>query len=169
MKYNFKSSLIIFTAIFLYSCSSGRPSFVDNPPVKKGYIHAVGVGSQPLEADAIMEAQTIARQQISAEIQIKTDGNMKRVSNSVNSANAVSGYKTLLEESYSQSLSGAKTVKRYVAKEGNNYKAYVLLQINEAEAQKNLLARIKAKKELNDALRVTDLYKELEEEFGSNN
>mgnify|MGYP000951461098 CR=1 FL=1 len=169
MKYNLKSLLIFFTAIFLYSCSTGRPSFADNPPVKKGYIYAVGVGSQPLEADAMMEAQTLARQQISAEIQAKTDGNMKRVSSSVNSANAVSGYETLLKESYSQSLSGAKTVKRHVFKESDNYKAYVLMQVNEKEAQKNLLARIKAKKELNDALRVTDLYKELEKEFGSNN
>jgi len=161
-------SILSIMSLLLISCGSTMPGFAKKPPNKKGYIYAVGVGSNKFEAEAIMEAQTVARTQISNELGMKNQSKVKRVTDTVNSSDAVKGFKTLIDEYASNSMSGVKTIERDVKKKGEIYKAYVLMELNEADAQKRFLDRIKSQKDVNDALRVAGLYTEWESEFGSN-
>ena len=165
-----QKSLLLISAIsfLIFACSSSRPGFAENPPNKKGYIYAVDVGSNKFEAEAIMEAQKVARTQISNELGMKNQSKVKRVTDTVNNSDAVKGFKTLIDEYASNSMSGVKTIKSDVKKKGDIYKAYVLMELNEADAQKRFLDRIKSQKDVNDALRVAGLYTEWESEFGSN-
>ena len=140
-------------------------------PKKKGYIYTVGSGLEKDMEDAIMEAESIARARMAQEIDIRTSGTVKRVGSSVNNSNAVSSFKTGITEVYSENMSGVKTIKRDYDKEGDKWRGYVLLQYDEAVAVKKLLARIKANKQLDAALKTTELYKELErdvEEYRKN-
>jgi len=138
------------------------PSYAKKLPNKKGYIFTVGSGLEPDMQDAITEAESVARGRLAAEISVRTSGTIKRVGASVNNSDAVSSFKTGITEAYSEQLSGVKTVKQDTNKEGRNFRAYVLLRYDEGEAVKKLLARIKANKALDDAIRTTELYKELE-------
>ena len=64
-------------------------------------------------------------------------------------------------------MSGVKTIKRDVNEKNGVYRAYILMELNEADAQKRFLERIKSQKDVNDALRVAGLYEEWESEFSS--
>jgi len=159
--------LISIFSFLLFSCGSSRPGFADNPPSKKGYIYAVGVASNKFEAEAISEAQTVARTAISNELGMKNQSKVKRVTDTINSSDAVKGFKTLIDEYASNSMSGVKTIKRDVNEKNGVYRAYILMELNEADAQKRFLERIKSQKDVNDALRVAGLYEEWESEFSS--
>jgi|TARA_B100001964_G_C14234042_1_gene601529 hypothetical protein len=160
-----KSLLLISAISFLLSSCSTMPSYVKNLPSKKGYIYTVGTGLEPDMQDAITEAESVARGRLAQEIDIRTSGTIKRVGASVNNSDAVSSFRTGITEVYSENLSGVKTIKQDIDKEGGNFRAYVLLSYDEGAAVEKLLARIKADKKLNDAIRTTELYKELERDI----
>ena len=123
-------------------------------------------GIMTLEDDmqqAIIEAEALARSQLAQNLQVEVAGMVSRVNESVKNRSTQANFKTGIDLVYSTDLSDTRTAKQEVSKEKGLFRAYVLMEYDLGAANDRLLAKIKSDEELYDAMRTTELYKEMED------
>lgn len=150
-------------ALVFFACSSSMPGWASKVPAKKGYMYTVGSGLEDDMQQAIMEAEALARSQLAQNVQVEVAGMVSRVNESVKNRSTQANFKTGIDLAYSTDLSDTRTAKQEVSKEKGLYRAYVLMEYDLGAASDRLLAKIKSDEELYDAMRTTELYKEMED------
>ena len=126
-------------------------------------MYTVGSGLEDDMQQAIMEAEALARSQLAQNVQVEVAGMVSRVNESVKNRSTQANFKTGIDLAYSTDLSDTRTAKQEVSKEKGLYRAYVLMEYDLGAASDRLLAKIKSDEELYDAMRTTELYKEMED------
>ena len=160
-----QKSLLLISAIsfLIFACSSSMPGWASKVPAKKGYMYTVGSGLEDDMQQAIIEAEALARSQLAQNLQVEVAGMVSRVNESVKNRSTQANFKTGIDLAYSTDLSGTRTAKQEVSKEKGLFRAYVLMEYDLGAASDRLLAKIKSDEELYDAMRTTELYKEMED------
>ena len=160
-----KITLLLISAIsfLIFACASSMPGWASKTPSKEGYMYAVGSGLEDDMQQAILEAQAIARSNLAQNLEVEVTGMVGRVNESIKNRSVQANFKTGIDIAYATDLSDTKVAKQEVGKEKGLFRAYVLLEYDLGAAEQRLLDKIKATKELDDAMRTTELYKEMED------
>ena len=157
-----KKIILLITGLYLFSCASSMPGWASKVPNKVGYKYSVGSGLEDDMQQAILEAEAIARSKLAQDLSVEVSGMVDRVNESVKNRSAQANFKTGIDIAYSMDLTDTRTVKQEVKKEKGLFRAYVLMEYDMGAANERLLNQLKADKELHDAMRTTELYKEME-------
>jgi len=152
-------------SLLITACSSGvsMPKWASKVPSKDGFMYSTGSGLEDDMQQAILEAEAIARSNLAQNLEVEVSGLTERMNRSVKNRTAQSEFTTGLSIAYSANLSDTKVAKQEVVKEKGLFRAYVLLEYDLGAANDRLLVKIKSDKELYDELKVTELYKEMED------
>ena len=164
MKFKLIAAVSILS-LLITACSSGVsiPKWASKVPAKEGFMYATGSGLEDDMQQAVLEAEAIARSNLAQNLEVEVSGLTERMNRSVKNRTAQSEFTTGLSIAYSADLSDTKVAKQEVVREKGLFRAYVLLEYDLGAANDRLMAKIKSDKELYDELKVTELYKEMEE------
>ena len=162
-----KKIILLITGLYLFSCASSMPGWASKVPNKVGYKYSVGSGLEDDMQQAILEAEAIARSKLAQDLSVEVSGMVVRVNESVKNRSAQANFKTGIDIAYSMDLTDTRTVKQEVKKEKGLFRAYVLMEYDLGAADERLLNQLKADKELHDAMRTTELYKEMEDKVAA--
>ena len=168
--------IIIFNLFILVNCSSttslsssaGKvPDWYLNHPDDANYFFALTTAESQDMQLAVDKATIDARAEIARQVDIKLMGLQKKFDEVV----GVSNNSTLLQMTtqatktvVSITLTGSKITKKDVFKEGELYRAYVLVQYPIGAASEALAQQIKNREELYTRYRATQAFKDLEDE-----
>ena len=174
------NSILVFSFIFaalIAGCSSSSklsetdtgdiPSWYMNPPSDVNYLYsAVTATSKDMQL-AVDKATTDARADIGRQIELKTQSLQKSFAEEVGTGEEP----TLLQQFtaatkivVNTSLTGSKVIKKELVQDGDNYRAYVLVQYPVGSASQELLKALKQNEELYTRFRSSQAHEELEEE-----
>jgi hypothetical protein len=175
-----KSVILVFLfmcAALIAGCSSSSklsetdtgdiPGWYMNPPSDVNYLYsAVTATSKDMQL-AVDKAITDARADIGRQVELKTQSLQKNFAEEVGT-----GEETTLLQQFtaatknvvSTSLTGSKVVKKEIIKDGNNYRAYVLVQYPVGSASQELLKALKQNEELYTRFRSSQAHEELKKE-----
>ncbi len=175
-----KSVIIVFSLIFaafIAGCSSSSklsetdtgdiPSWYMNPPSDVNYLYsAVTATSKDMQL-AVDKATTDARADIGRQVELKSQSLQKNFVEEVGA-----GEETTLLQQFtaatknvvSVSLTGSKVVKKELVQDGENYRAYVLVQYPVGSASQELMEALKKNEELYTRFRSSQAHEELQEE-----
>ena len=171
----FRLSFMLLFSISIIGCwggsgskstLKGAPKWFEKPPNKKGYIYSAGTGKSSDYQQSINVAKLEAKAELGDMIRSEVKANVNKVfEENIGNANSetLNLFKSTYETTFSTLLEDWKLTKREVVTEGDYFRAYVLLEWDEGRAQKRALDKIKAKKELYDAVKANDMIKEMEE------
>lgn len=176
MKKLFLLSITFFAILSLVGCSSttslsssdGKvPDWYLNHTVDANYFYApVTAESKDMQL-AVDKATTDGRAEIGRQVEIKLNGLQKKFDEEV----GVSTNSTLLQmftqatkTIVSTTLTGSKVEKKEVFKDGDIYRAFVLVQYPVGAASEALAQQLKNKEELYTRYRATQAFKELDDE-----
>tara|TARA_Y100001980_G_C14457560_1_gene240147 strand:- start:345 stop:869 length:525 start_codon:yes stop_codon:yes gene_type:complete len=153
-------------SIALFACSSTMPKspkWFLNVPEEEGYLFSVGTEKGDEMQNALTEAELIAATDLQRRLDNIGKGTLDRVNEEINDRAAIDNFTDVRNVTYKVREGGYTLVERDYTSEGSIIRAYVLIKYDLNAAEKRLLDKIKKNKELNDALRSSQLYKEMEE------
>lgn len=143
------------------------PKWFLNPPDDNDHIYATATDSSSNLQYSIDKASALARDQIATTVGTKVMSMFKRFREEIGEAETpefTTMTTNVSKQVVSEVITGSKVVKKEVAQKGNVYHAYVLMQMPIGEANKALVARIKANQNLYTRFRASQAFKELNEE-----
>ncbi|MBI3111892.1 MAG: hypothetical protein HYZ01_10005 [Ignavibacteriales bacterium] len=168
----------IVIAVFIIGCGGGAktmqsadtgdiPDWFSNVPSDPNYFYAPNTQvSQDLQL-AIDKATQGGRTEVGRMVETKVNGLQKRFTEETGTANNAqlldmftSASKTIV----STSLSGSRVAKQKTVKDGNNWRAYVLVEYPVGAANQALMQQIKNNEQMYTKFRASQVYKELDDE-----
>ncbi len=164
MKYKSIILISIFS-ILISACSSSMPKVPKwylNTPAKKGYLYAPGSELSSKMQTAVNEARDVAFNDLAQQINAETNRTADRVQQEIGDEVLVNQYTDKSKSILSEQLKNVKVIERSVVKEKDKYRAYILVEYDLGAAQKVLMAELEADKKLYQALKATDLLKDME-------
>jgi len=166
--------LPIVLALFVMACSGSKQSLqkVDtgdippwylNPPVDPAFVYATSSATSQDMQMAINKAEQDCRAEIAREVESKVSALTKKFDEETGGKDAqlLTSFTSASKTVASTSLSGAKTKQRDVKKDGDMFRAYVLMEYNVAQS---MVSQLKKEEQLYTRFRATQTYKELEDE-----
>ena len=143
------------------------PDWFSNVPNDPNYFYAPNTQvSQDLQL-AIDKATQGGRTEIGRMVETKVNGLQKRFTEETGTADNAqlldmftSASKTIV----STSLSGSRIAKQKTVKDGNNWRAYVLVEYPVGAANQALMQQIKNNEQMYTRFRASQVYKELDDE-----
>jgi hypothetical protein len=173
----FFSFLLIAMSLMLLGCSGSQtlqstdagkvPDWFTNIPKDPNFIYAANTAtSQDLQL-AIDKATTGARAEIGRQVEIKIEGLQKRFQEETGTtadAQLLDQFTQANKTVVSTSLSGSKTTKQQQLKDGNQWRAYVLVEYPIGAANEAYLQQIKKNEQMYTRYRATQTFKDLEDE-----
>ena len=159
-----KKNILLASLFFLISCAGSIPGWYTKIPDKKGYRYAVGTEKGDELQNAQDEAREIAVRALAQQMQTEMSGNMKRAQEEINDRAAVDNFRSTQTNTFSLKIGDYRVAKQEVSREKGLFRVFVLVEYDEGAATKRLLDKIKQNKELHEAMRTTQLYKEMEKE-----
>ena len=143
------------------------PDWDLEPPVEEGSIFAVGSGSTPdlqLSLDlAILQAKTTLADRFQSTLKSQTKNFVAKVGGSGADASVVNEVERATKNLIANTdVSGYHMVKNVIQSSGNVYRAFVLLEYSDAQANKILMNRIRKDRLLLNKLSKISAFKDLE-------
>jgi cell wall-associated NlpC family hydrolase len=154
-------------AAFQVSSQDVPDWFLDNRPMDPDHVFAAATATAPKLQLASSKAAAQARGDIAATIETKLEGLSKQFQEEIGSgpnAESVSQFTQTYKSVVSQTLNGAEVVKREIQREGDEFRAYVLMRMPIGQAQEELLARVQEGRNAFTRFRNSQAFEELERE-----
>lgn len=155
----------------MLSCSSAPakkiPSWYENPPEDPNYLFSATTATSRDLQLAVEKAKQDARVDISAQLEARVMGLIKKFDEEVGrteSSELLSSYSKTSKTVVDQTLVGARAKYQKVVKDGELYRAYVLMELPLGLMKKLLVDKIKRQQELYTRFRASQSFKELEKE-----
>jgi hypothetical protein len=164
MKYKSIILISIFS-ILISACGSSMPKMPKwylNTPTKKGYLYATGSELSNKMQTAVNEARDVAFNDLAQQIDAETNRDADRAQQEIGDEVLVNQFTDKSRSILSKQLQNVKVIERSVVKEKKNFRAYILIEYDLGAAQKVLMAELEADKELYQALKATNLLKDME-------
>lgn len=170
--------LILGLAIAIFGCASSQkglseaatgavPEWFSNPPQDPNYLFAATTAtSQDLQL-AIDKAITSARAEIGRQTEVRVKALQKRFDEEVgigDDAQLLQQFTAATKTVVSTSLSGSRVSKQTQVKDGNLWRAYVLVEYPIGAANEAFMQQIKKNNQMYTRFRASETFKELEEE-----
>ncbi|MAA50935.1 MAG: hypothetical protein CMG76_00085 [Candidatus Marinimicrobia bacterium] len=151
------------------------PEWYLNPPKKDGYSYSTAQATSKDQQIAIDKAVLSAKNTMAANQESEMNGYMKRVQEETGldeSSELLDQFSNTQEQILSFTLKDVRTSKQkvFVEKSDNGkkiYRAYVLIEFDEAARDKRMLDQLERDKDLYDKIRTTDLINEMQEKVDS--
>jgi len=173
----FFSCLLITMSLMLFGCSSQQslqgtdegniPDWFLNIPKDPNFIYAAKTAtSQDLQL-AFDKATTDARAEVGRQVEIKVEGLQKRFQEETGSntdAQLLDQFTQANKTVVSTSLSGSRATKQKQVKDGDLWRAYVLVEYPVGAANEAFIQQVKKNEQLYTRFRATQTFKELEDE-----
>jgi hypothetical protein len=161
----------------LFGCSSQQslqgtdegniPDWFLNIPKDPNFIYAAKTAtSQDLQL-AFDKATTDARAEVGRQVEIKVEGLQKRFQEETGSntdAQLLDQFTQANKTVVSTSLSGSRATKQKQVKDGDLWRAYVLVEYPVGAANEAFIQQVKKNEQLYTRFRATQTFKELEDE-----
>lgn len=177
MKNFFYLLALVFLTVTLFSCGGNKqlsqtkegdiPEWYLNPPSDPNYIFVPKTATSKDMQLAVDKATTDARAEVGRIVETKIEALQKKFDEEV----GVAENSTLLQQFtsasktvVSTSLSGSQVKKKEVLKDGETWRAYVLVEYPIGAANTAFLEQMKKQEELYTRYRSTETFKELENE-----
>ena len=141
------------------------PEWYLTPPKSENAIYATGTSASPdlqLSMDiAVLSAKTTLADRINGRVRSQTKSFMSRIGTDVDAAlqEVEKATKNIIAD---VDVAGYRVDKSHVVQNGNQYRAYVMLEYSDSEANKILANRLRADRVLLSKIRSTEAYKELD-------
>ena len=145
------------------------PDWYLEPPVEEGSIFAVGSGSTPdlqLSLDlAILQAKTTLADRFQSTLKSQTKNFVAKVGGSGADASVVNEVERATKNLIANTdVSGYHMVKNVIQSSGNVYRAFVVLEYSDAQANKILMNRIRKDRLLLNKLSKVSAFRDLDKE-----
>lgn len=143
------------------------PDWFLSPPNDPNYLHAVNTSTSKDMQTAVDKATQAARTEVGRQVETKIQGLQKRFTEETgigDDAQLLDQFTQASKTVVSTSLSGSKEKQKKIVKDGNNWRAYVLIEYPLGAAQEALLGQIKKNEQLYTRFRAGQTYKELDDE-----
>lgn len=179
----FRSLLLIlaFLSQFLMFCGGSKqvvqtqqpvsespcPSWFDNVPQHPDTLFAAATATSRDLQMAITRAQQQSRANIASQVEVRLDGMNKQFQEETGigqDADYASVMSTVIKEVVSQTLNGCKAKYQVTKKEGEIWRACVLMSYPIGAANARFLQNLKKQQQIEQRIRATDAFKELDEE-----
>jgi hypothetical protein len=143
------------------------PEWYLNHPEDPNYLFDARTAASRDMQLAVDKASADARAEIGRQVETKIQGMQKRFTEEIGSLDdptLLEQYTQVVKTVVSLSLSGSKVIKKDIVKDGNNYRAYTLVQYPVGAANDAFVQQVKKHNELYTRFRSSEAFKELEEE-----
>lgn len=143
------------------------PSWYLNVPQDPNFIMAVATATSPDLQLAIDKAKNLARADIAQQLEVKIQAMEKNFREQVaagDDATLLEQFTSVNKTVVSNVLRGVKVKQQEVKKEGNQFRAYVLMEMPFGAAAEELLNQMKKQQEMYTRFRATQAFQELEKE-----
>ena len=172
------SVFAVFSIIVIGGCSSNSskstikdaPKWFKKIPSKEGFIVVPGTSQSASYQQSINKAKLEAKAQLGDMVRSEIKANVQSVfdENLNASGDALDVFSSTVESTFSTLLENWKITEQEVIPADlpngkSGFTAYVLLEWDEGKAQRKALEKIKSKKEIYDAVKATDMIKEMED------
>lgn len=142
------------------------PEWYLEPPKSENAIYATGTSASPdlqLSMDiAVLSAKTTLADRINGRVRSQTKSFMSRIGTDVDAAVLQEVEKATKNIIADVDVAGYRVDKSHVVQNGNQYRAYVMLEYSDSEANKILANRLRADRVLLSKIRSTQAYQELD-------
>jgi cell wall-associated NlpC family hydrolase len=141
--------------------------YLDNRPMDPHHIFAAATATAPKLQVASSQAANKARGDIASRIETKFEGLTKQFQEEVGdgpNSRSVSQFTQAYKSVVSRTIRGSEVVKREIKREGDGYRAYVLMRLPIGQAQEKLLQQIQTQQNAYTRFRSSQAFKELEQE-----
>ncbi len=177
MRYLSLSMLTLFAAAFFVGCGGSKsmqgtsegdiPDWYSNRPQDPNHLYAANTAtSQDLQL-AVDKATTAARTEIGREVETQISGLQKKFDEETGFGKDAQLLQQFTEASktvVSTSLSGSQVIKQKQLKDGDMWRAYVLVQYPVGAANEALQQQIKNNEQMYTRFRSSQTFKELDDE-----
>ena len=146
---------------------SSVPIFYETPPQSPDTLFAAATATSKDLQMAVNKAKQQGRADIGSQLEIRLQGLNKQFQEEVGvgeESDFAAQATVVIKEVISQTLNGCKVKHQKTNKEGSIWRAYVLMQYPIGAANAQFLESLKNKKILNQRVRATDAFKELDAE-----
>jgi len=170
--------VLIMAGILLAGCGGGPatmqsadtgdvPAWYAHVPVDSNFIYAVNTATSQDMQLAYDKATTGARAEIARQVELKVSGLQKRFEEETGvgqDAQLMQQYTQATKTVVSTTVSGTRVKDKSHLKDGNVYRAYVLVEYPVGAANAALLQAIKANEQMYTRFRASQTYKDLDQE-----
>lgn len=177
-------SVLFSAALFIFiGCGSSTvdlpktdvgdiPEWFLNPPTDPNYLYAVSTETSRDLQMAVDKATTSARTDISRQVEIKVSGLEKQFKEEIGVAEDSQLLQQFTQASKTvtnQSLTGSKVKEKKIIKDGNTFRAYILVEYPIGAANVALMDALKKQNELYTRFRSSQTFEELNKEIENYN
>lgn len=170
--------LSLIAGLFIFSgCSSNTnlqntgegdvPDWYLNKPEDPNYIYQTSTDVSQDMQTSVDKAMASCRQQLTLEISTRMDALVKKFAEEVGqgeNSTFLSQFTSTTKQVASNTISGAKEKQKKITKEGNKWRAYVLLEYPIGAANKALMDALKKNEETYTRFRSSQSFDELDKE-----
>lgn len=153
-----------------YSASEGDiPIWMQSPPSDPNYLYAAKSATSVDMQMAIDKATNEGRTDVAKQMEIKVSAIEKRFREEVGvgeNSQYLEQFTTANKQVVSNVLMGSKVKEQKFFKDGNTWRAYVLVELPLGAAKEAMLQQIKNNEQMYTRFRATQTYKELDDEVG---
>lgn len=177
MKRFFTAVLVLFAVLYMFGCSSSKPlpatetgnipDWYLNTPQDPNYLFAPSTASSKDLQLAVDKAVTDARAEIGRQVETQVQGLQKKFDEEVgvgDNATLLSQFTQATKTVVNQSLNGSNVQKKEVVKDGQNWRAYVLVAYPIGAANSAMMEQIKKNQEMYTRFRSSQTFEELDKE-----
>jgi len=177
MRSLFSLSLLLLLAIFIMGCGGSKPlvqtkassipEWFSNTPQDPNFLYAARTATSRDLGLAIDKAVTNARAEIARQYEVKVTGLTKSFQEEIGSSED-SEINELFTQTVktvvSTTLMGSRASKTTHVRDGNNYRAYVLVEYPIGAANQAFITALKANQNMYTRFRASEAFKEMDEE-----
>lgn len=176
-KFQFLLSIAIVAFFYFTGCSSSTnlqntgegdmPEWFLNKPQDPNYIYQSATDVSQDMQTAVDKAMASCRSQLSLEITARMDALVKKFAEEIGqgeNSTFLSQFTTTTKQVASNTIAGAKEKQKSVLKDGNKFRAYVLLEYPIGAANKALMDALAQNKEAYTRFQASKSFDELERE-----
>ncbi|MCD6161406.1 MAG: LPP20 family lipoprotein [candidate division Zixibacteria bacterium] len=169
--------LLVFFVIGMMACGSKPPPPPEpadvwlpewwDPPQDPNYLFATATKTSRDMGLATSKAATDGRNDIAKQMEVRIQSLTKSFNEEIGldeDAELLSQYTEAVKEVVSQTMVGSKVTKKEIKKEGNMYRAYVLVELPIGEANAALMQKIKANNNMYTRFRASQAFEDLDKE-----
>lgn len=177
MKRSLTAVFILFAVFYMFGCSSSQPTAATeggnvpewylNTPQDPNYLFAPSTASSKDLQLAVDKAVTDARAEIGRQVETQVQGLQKKFDEEVgvgDNSTLLSQFTQATKTVVNQSLNGSNVQKKEVLKDGQNWRAYVLVAYPIGAANTAMMDQIKKNQEMYTRFRSSQTFEELDKE-----
>ena len=163
---NIKNQFLV-PIIILVGCAGNMkaPKWADKLPVKKGKIYAVGSERSDRRQSALSQARDEAAVELARQLELYVEQVNKRAIEEIKDRTSVNVVNSALVTTTAATLKGFRELKTEVSKvRGGMYEAYVLIELDQAKVQENMLKELQKDAKAFQRLKSSEMFQEMEKD-----